>query len=50
VYAALDQVEAYLDGRAGPPADAVIEAVPRGARQVQAGDFRFPAARARSLA
>ncbi|HZH46466.1 MAG TPA: 3-hydroxybutyrate oligomer hydrolase family protein [Roseococcus sp.] len=50
VYAALDQVEAYLDGRAGPPADAVIEAVPRGTRQVQAGDFKFPAARASALA
>jgi hydroxybutyrate-dimer hydrolase len=50
VHAALDQIGAHLDGLAGPPADAVIEAVPRGTRQVQAGDFKFPAARARSLA
>jgi hydroxybutyrate-dimer hydrolase len=50
VYAALDQVDTCLDGRAGPPADAVIEAVPRGTRQVQAGDFKFPTARARALA
>ncbi|HZF98797.1 MAG TPA: 3-hydroxybutyrate oligomer hydrolase family protein [Pseudoxanthomonas sp.] len=50
VYAALDQMDAHLDGLAGPPADAVIEAVPRGTRQVQAGDFKFPTARAGPLA
>lgn len=30
VYAALDRVDAYLDGRGALPADAVIETVPRG--------------------
>ena len=45
VYAALDQVSARLDGQARKPVDAVIEAKPRGAGSVEAGQFAIPAAR-----
>ncbi|WP_246197494.1 D-(-)-3-hydroxybutyrate oligomer hydrolase [Pseudoxanthomonas sacheonensis] len=43
VYAALDQVSAQLDGKGGRPSDAVIEAKPRGAGAVEAGQFAIPA-------
>lgn len=42
VYAALDQVDAALDGKRPLPADAVIEAVPRGSGTVEAGQFGIP--------
>ncbi len=42
VYAALDRVSAYLDGKGKLPADAVIEAVPRGVGLVEAGQFAIP--------
>jgi len=43
VYAALDQVSAQLDGKGGRLSDAVIEAKPRGAGAVEAGQFAIPA-------
>lgn len=43
VYAALDQVSALLDGKGGRPADALIEAKPRGSGAVGAGQFAIPA-------
>ena len=42
VYAALDQVSAQLDGTGGKPRDAVIQAQPRGAGRVEAGQFAIP--------
>jgi hydroxybutyrate-dimer hydrolase len=42
VYAALDRVDAHLDGSARLPASAVIDPAPRGTGQVQGGDFRIP--------
>ncbi|WP_028917325.1 3-hydroxybutyrate oligomer hydrolase family protein [Pseudoxanthomonas sp. J35] len=42
VYAALDRVDAYLDGKAALPADAVIEARGRGAGAVEAGQLALP--------
>ena len=42
VYAALDQVSAQLDGKGKAPADAVIEAKPRGAGAVEAAQFAIP--------
>jgi len=42
VYAALDRVSAHLDGKGKLPADAVIEAVPRGVGLVEAGQFAIP--------
>ncbi len=42
VYAALDRVDAYLDGKAALPADAVIEARGRGAGAVDEGQLALP--------
>ncbi|RZA31291.1 MAG: hydrogenase, partial [Lysobacteraceae bacterium] len=42
VYAALDRVDAHLDGKGALPGDAVIDAVPRGAGTVEAGQFAIP--------
>lgn len=42
VYAALDQVSAQLDGKGKRPADAVIEAKPRGTGVVEMGQFAIP--------
>jgi hydroxybutyrate-dimer hydrolase len=42
VYAALDQISAQLDGTGKAPADAVIEARPRGAGAVEAAQFAIP--------
>lgn len=42
VYAALDQVSAYLDGKGKLPADAMIEASPRGVGVVEARQFAIP--------
>ena len=42
VYAALDQVSVHLDGKGKLPVDAVIEAKPRGAGAVEAGQFAIP--------
>ncbi len=43
VYAALDQVAARLDGKAGKSVDAVIAATPRGNGAVEAAQFAIPA-------
>ncbi|MEO6519500.1 MAG: 3-hydroxybutyrate oligomer hydrolase family protein [Pseudoxanthomonas sp.] len=43
VYAALDQVVARLDGKAGKSVDAVIAATPRGNGAVEAAQFAIPA-------
>ncbi len=45
VYAALDRVSAQLDGNGKAPADATIEAKPRGAGAVEAAQFAIPASR-----
>lgn len=42
VYAALDRLEAHLDGKAGLPEDAVIRPTPRGVRALQAADLGLP--------
>lgn len=42
VYAALDRVQAHLDGNGGLPADAVIEARARGAGAVEAVQLAIP--------
>ena len=42
VYAALDQVDATLDGRRELPANALINANPRGAGSVEASQFAIP--------
>jgi len=42
IYAALDRVEAFLDGRAGLPADALIPARGRGAGAVEAAQLPMP--------
>ncbi len=42
VYAALDRVDAYLDGKAALPADAVIEARGRGTGAVDEGQLALP--------
>lgn len=41
-YAALDRIDALLDGKGRLPADAVIEARGRGAGAVEAGQFAIP--------
>ena len=43
VYAALDQVSARLDGKAGKSVDAVIAATPRGNGAVEAAQLAIPA-------
>ncbi|GAA3926683.1 D-(-)-3-hydroxybutyrate oligomer hydrolase [Luteimonas lutimaris] len=44
VYAALDRVDAYLDGKASLPSDAVIATTPRGAgKPLEAGNLAIPA-------
>src|SRR5690606_38904941 len=42
VYAALDRVDAYLDGKAALPVDAVVETVPRGAGALTAEGLAIP--------
>ena len=42
MYAALDRVDAALDGQGALPADALIEARPRGAGAVDAGQLALP--------
>ena len=42
VYAALDQVDAYLDGRGALPADAVVQTTPRGAGALSADGLAIP--------
>lgn len=42
VYAALDRVDALLDGKATLPVDAVIEAKPRGTGQLEAAQLAIP--------
>ena len=42
VYAALDQVQAHLDGQAALPANAVLEAAARGAGPLQTGQLALP--------
>lgn len=42
VYAALDRVSVHLDGKGSLPADALIDARPRGAGVVEAGQFAIP--------
>lgn len=45
VYAALDQVDAYLDGKGALPADAIVPAQGRGTGAVDAATLAVPAAR-----
>ena len=42
VYAALDRVDAWLDGKAPLPADAVIATTPRGTGPLTAGALAIP--------
>ncbi len=42
MYAALDRVQAHLDGQGALPADAVVEARPRGAGAVEATQLAMP--------
>ena len=42
VYAALDRVDAYLDGKGALPVDAVIATKPRGGAELTAGDLAIP--------
>ena len=42
VYAALDRVEAHLDGKAAMPADAVIATTPRSGQPLNAGHLAIP--------
>ena len=42
VYAALDRVEAHLDGKAAMPADAVIATTPRAGQPLNAGHLAIP--------
>ena len=42
VYAALDRVDAYLDGKAALPVDAVVDTVPRGAAALTAEGLAIP--------
>jgi len=42
VYAALDRVDAYLDGKGALPVDAVIASTPRGSAQLTAGNLAIP--------
>ena len=42
VYAALDQVDAALDGKGALPANATIATTPRGADALTAGDLAIP--------
>ncbi len=42
VYAALDRVDALLDGKAALPTDAVIDAKPRGTGQLEAAQLAIP--------
>jgi hydroxybutyrate-dimer hydrolase len=42
VYAALDRVDALLDGKIALPADAVIDAKPRGSGQLEAAQLAVP--------
>lgn len=42
VYAALDRVDAYLDGKAALPVDAVVRTVPRGAGALSAEGLAVP--------
>ena len=42
VYAALDRVDAYLDGKGTLPADATIATTPRGANALTAGNLAIP--------
>ncbi|WP_238394555.1 D-(-)-3-hydroxybutyrate oligomer hydrolase [Pseudoxanthomonas wuyuanensis] len=42
MYAALDRVQAYLDGNGSLPTDAVIDARPRGAGAVEAAQLAMP--------
>lgn len=42
VYAALDRVDAYLDGNGALPADAIIATTPRGAGALDAGNLAIP--------
>ena len=42
VYSALDQVEAYLDGKGALPADAVIATIPRAGKPLTADNLAIP--------
>ena len=42
VYAALDQVDAVLDGKRALPANALVNAQPRGAGSVEASQLAIP--------
>jgi hydroxybutyrate-dimer hydrolase len=42
VYAALDRVDAHLDGRGGLPADAVVATVPRAGKPLTAAHLAMP--------
>jgi len=42
VYAALDRVDAFLDGKGALPTDAVIATTPRGSAELGAGNLAIP--------